>query len=96
MADGSVKGGDRFGEDMSRRIALTRPGQVTLVRPDLGRTCDECRFMTDRRQNKGVFSGVCALVKLHTKKTGVRFTIKGAIACSQFQADVGFSQGNDT
>lgn len=75
-------------DDMAQRMAMTRCGQVTWARPDLGRECVSCVHLADRQNNKvkGVTleMGRCALVKFHTRKEGVQFKVKGAVACSQY------------
>jgi hypothetical protein len=75
--------------ELEERMALTKPGQVTWAKPELGRRCETCVHMVDRseREMKGVkvARARCALVKAHTGKRGLEFAVQGAIACSQYR-----------
>jgi hypothetical protein len=62
---------------------MTKLGQVTWANPEMKAKCKDCRhFKHD--PNKPLL-GKCALVKAHTKKAGVSFDGKIAIACSKFE-----------
>ena len=82
MADREFK--DR---SMATRISLTQLGQLTWVDLDGDNKCAECAHCHDPIIKKGKRKGwcVCRLVKVHTKKDGVPFNPKTALACSQFE-----------
>ena len=71
--------------NLEKRISLTRNGQVTWARPDLGKLCTECRHLGNVREKRnGDKVALCHLVKAHTKRAGKEFNVDGAIACSMF------------
>lgn len=69
---------------LAERMAASKVGQVTWASlPDVGKRCASCvsycgPFPT-RGKNKGF--GRCSLVKAHTRKDGVYFPGRVAIAC---------------
>lgn len=72
--------------DIAERLARTRPGQLSTVRPDLGNYCTQCRHLGPIREKKNAGNVArCSLVKAHTKKDGVEFLVDSAIACIKFE-----------
>ena len=72
---------------MGGRIRLTLPGQLTWVDLSNDSKCVDCTFNNDPKITNGEKKGwrTCRKVGLHTKKQGVPFDPKIALACSQFE-----------
>lgn len=69
-------------------MALTTKGQVTWADPSKGMKCTTCAHLMNAPPSEiGANKALkhrCALVKLHTKKKGLLFNGKMAVACSMF------------
>ena len=77
------------GEDLSKRIEITKYGQVTWAQPSLNQRCTRCRHFANGGVTKGEKQGFgrCHLVKVfgEKKKQGELFDGATAIACSKFE-----------
>lgn len=75
-----------FDNDLQARMRVTRPGQVTWARPDLGQYCATCRHLGHVRKKRDETTVArCGMVRAITKKDGVEFKVDGAIACSKYE-----------
>ena len=73
--------------DLFERMQKTVSGQVTWANPELGKKCSECKWCVRHPKPKMAprLEDQCQLVFVHTKKRGVPFDAKRAIACSKFE-----------
>jgi hypothetical protein len=72
--------------ELTERMQKTVQGQVTWASPDLGKKCSDCKWCVRHPRPKLAppMNDQCQLVFVHTKKRGVPFNAKLAIACSMF------------
>lgn len=69
--------------ELEERISKTLKGQLTWANPDLKANCEDCAHFKGEVGKLPL--GRCALVKAHTRKVGIPFDGKIAIACSKFE-----------
>lgn len=74
--------------ELPERMQKTVKGQVTWAKPELGKTCAQCKWRTKHPKPKLAprVEDQCRLVFVHSKKPGVPFNANTAIACSMFEA----------
>jgi|GEM_PF-1813408 len=72
--------------DLQDRMSKTVMGQATWADPDKGMKCVSCKHCGRHPAppKEGPKKYQCAMVFVHTKKKGVPFDAKSAIACSLF------------
>nr|DAL11083.1 MAG TPA_asm: Kruppel-like factor 3 ZINC FINGER, KRUPPEL-LIKE, TRANSCRIPTION [Bacteriophage sp.] len=71
--------------DLAERMSLTKEGQVTWADPEIGQKCSACRHVQRHAKPKPFRPDQCALVFTHSRRHGVPFDAKKAIACSKFE-----------
>lgn len=71
--------------ELPERMMKTVPGQVTWVKPELNKTCAQCKWRTKHSRPKPHMQDQCQLVFVHLKKPGVPFNAEKAVACSMFE-----------
>lgn len=69
--------------DLSQRMALHVPGQITWPEPDTNATCMACAHFAPR--GGGETRGRCSLVRAHQKVDGVMFAAARTTACPQIR-----------
>lgn len=72
--------------ELSERMQKTVTGQVAWANPELGRKCSDCKWCVRHPKPKLAprLEDQCQKVFVHSKKPGVPFNAKLAIACSMF------------
>lgn len=70
--------------ELAERMAATVSGQVTWADPSKGQKCIMCRHVGKHPKPVEHKPDICNLVRVHTKKNGLPFSAKKAIACSMF------------
>ncbi|UOF80355.1 hypothetical protein [Caudoviricetes sp.] len=73
--------------ELKDRMLRTVAGQVTWADPELGKKCIDCKWCVRHTKPKLAprMEDQCKLVFVHTKRHGVPFNAKLAIACSKFE-----------
>ena len=71
--------------ELQERMAKTVEGQLTWADPSLGKTCADCKHREAHPKPREFKPDICTLVKIHTKKIGVPFMARKAIACGKYE-----------
>ena len=71
--------------DLQERMSKTVPGQVTWANPEIGQRCSACKYVQRHDKPKHPLTDQCKLVFMVSRRHGVPFNAKQAIACSKFE-----------
>jgi hypothetical protein len=71
--------------ELAERMALTVEGQATWANPDMAAKCISCRHIQRHVKPRPFKPDQCKLVWLLTRRQGVPFDARKAIACSKYE-----------
>lgn len=73
--------------ELQKRMAMTKPGQVTWADPERngGARCDACAHFARLAKVNKKGNGICRLVEAHMKRPGLPFYGDQAIGCCKFE-----------
>lgn len=71
--------------DLQQRMTMTVEGQATWADPEKGAKCSSCRHVGRHQKPRPFKPDQCRLVFLVSRRHGVPFDAKKAIACSKYE-----------
>jgi hypothetical protein len=58
---------------------------LTWAKPEIGKTCAECKHCAAHPKPREFKPNVCQLVKAHTGRVGLPFMASKAISCGKYE-----------